>query len=251
MPPFEVNAVRFGRDGLFGCEAFDFQDISIGEELCIAVPIWVGRLLFVGDPFGEKEITQLISDPAFGVAETDLERFGLFLLRKSPQIPTEVDTGVCQVGIFPEGQVPVGKIIVHRELGALGKIDGVGDVGRLGDEGDSTLIENGQAPRTDGESFSGGVHEAMFDLDEAIWVPEDFQAFLPAKLWIHFSGEAASFFGQKFKGDAVVVRGVALLVFGGGPESVPTVDHPLLGARLSHLLFVFKKNVGAVHWAEP
>ena len=162
-----------------------------------------------------------------------------------------MDTGVCQVSIFPEGEIAVGQVILHGKLGAFGKIDGVGDVGRLGDEGDSALIENGQAPRTDGQCFSGGVHDAVFDLDEAIRVPEDFQALLPAKLGIHFASEAAPFFGQQFEGDAVIVRGVALLVFGGGPEPVSTVDHPLFGPGLAHLLLVFKKNVGAVDGAKP
>ena len=84
MPPFEVDAVRFGGDGLFGGKTLDFQDISIGEELCVAAAIGVGRLLFMGDPFGEKEIAQLIADPAFGMPKPNLERFGSFLLGKGP-----------------------------------------------------------------------------------------------------------------------------------------------------------------------
>jgi hypothetical protein len=56
VPPFEVDAVRFGGDRLFGCKAFDFQNISVGEEFGVTAPIWVSCLLFVGDPFGEKEI---------------------------------------------------------------------------------------------------------------------------------------------------------------------------------------------------
>jgi len=81
VPPFEVDAVRFGGDGLFGRKTFDFQDISVCEKFCVATPIGVGRLLFVGDPFCEKEITQLIPNPAFGMAEADFESFGTFLLR--------------------------------------------------------------------------------------------------------------------------------------------------------------------------
>jgi hypothetical protein len=86
-----VDAVGFGRDGFFGGKAFDFQDISVRKKFCVAATIGVGRSLLVGDPFGEKEITQLIADPTFGMAEADFERLSIFLLGKGPQISAEVD----------------------------------------------------------------------------------------------------------------------------------------------------------------
>ena len=126
----------------------------------------------------------------------------------------------------------------------------MGHVRGLRNQCDPALIEDGQAPRTDRERFSCGVHEAVFDLDEAVWVPKDFDAFLPAKLFVFFSGQPASFFWEEFEGDTIVVESVALIVFGCGPESVPSVDHPLFGAGLSRLLFVFKKYVGSVYRAK-
>ena len=95
MPPFGVDAVGVGGDGFFGGEAFNFQDVAVSEEFRVAAPIGVDRLLFVGDPFGEKEISKLITDPTFGMAEADFESFGILLLRESPQISAEVDAGVC------------------------------------------------------------------------------------------------------------------------------------------------------------
>jgi hypothetical protein len=95
MPPFGVDAVRVGGDGFFGGKAFNFQDIPVRKKFCVTAPIWVGGILLVGDPFGEKEISQLITDPTFGMAEADFESFGIFLLRESPQISAEVDAGVC------------------------------------------------------------------------------------------------------------------------------------------------------------
>jgi len=86
--------VGVGGDGFFWGKTFDLQDISVCKKFCVAASIWVGRLLIVGDPFGEKEISQLITDPTLGMAEADFESFGIFLLRKGPQISTEVDTGV-------------------------------------------------------------------------------------------------------------------------------------------------------------
>jgi len=87
--------VGVGRDGFFRGKAFDFQDISVREKFCVAAPIGVDRILFVRDPFGEKEISKLITDPTFGMAEADFEGFSIFLLRESPQISTEVHAGVC------------------------------------------------------------------------------------------------------------------------------------------------------------
>ena len=63
----------------------------------------------------------------------------------------------------------------------------MGDVGRLGDGGDSALIENRETPGADGEGFCGVVHQAVFDLDETIRVPNDFETFLPAKLFVFLS----------------------------------------------------------------
>jgi hypothetical protein len=80
VPPFEVDAVRFGGDGLFGRKTFDFQNFSVREKFCVTTPIGVGRFLFVGDPFCKKEIPQLISDPTFGMAKADFEGFGTFPL---------------------------------------------------------------------------------------------------------------------------------------------------------------------------
>ena len=126
----------------------------------------------------------------------------------------------------------------------------MGDVGRLGDGGDPALIQDGQAPRTNGERFPCGVHEAVFDLDEAIRVPNDFETFLPAKLFVFFSGQSAAFFREELKGDPIVVESVALIVFGRGPESVSPVDHPLFRAGLAHLVFVFKKYVRSIDRAK-
>ena len=78
--------MRVGGDGFFWGKAFNFQDISVRKKFCVTAPIGVGRLLFVGDPFGKKEIPQLISDPTFGVAKADFESFGIFLLREGRQI---------------------------------------------------------------------------------------------------------------------------------------------------------------------
>jgi len=80
VPPFVVDAMGAGRDGFFGSKALDFQDISVRKKFRVTAPIGVGRLLVVGDPFGEKEIAQLITDPAFGVTKADFEGFGVFLL---------------------------------------------------------------------------------------------------------------------------------------------------------------------------
>jgi hypothetical protein len=127
----------------------------------------------------------------------------------------------------------------------------MGYISRLRNQGDPTLIQDGQAPRANGESFCGGVHEAVLDLDEAVWVPKDFYTLLPAKLFVFFSGQPASFFREEFEGDPIVVESVALVVFGCGPEPVSAIDHPLFGAGPAHLLFVFKKNVRSINWAEP
>ena len=81
VPPFKVDAVGVSSYGFFRGEAFDFQDISISEKLCIAASVGIGRFRFVGDPFGEKEISQLVPDPTFGMAEADLEGLGVLLLR--------------------------------------------------------------------------------------------------------------------------------------------------------------------------
>ena len=78
--------MRVGGDRFFGGKAFNFQNICVRKKFCVTAPIWVGRLLFVGDPFGEKEISQLITDPTFGMAEADFESFGIFLLREGRQI---------------------------------------------------------------------------------------------------------------------------------------------------------------------
>ena len=86
VPPFVVNAVGAGRDRFFRGEAFDFRDISVRKKFRVTAPIGVGRLLVVGNPFGEKEIAQLIADPTFGVAKADFESLGVFLLREGPQI---------------------------------------------------------------------------------------------------------------------------------------------------------------------
>ena len=126
----------------------------------------------------------------------------------------------------------------------------MGDVGRLGNEGDPALIEDGEAPRTDGEGFCGVVHQAVFDLDDPIRVPNDFETFLPAKLFVFFSGQSAAFFREELKGDPIVVESVALIVFGRGPESVSPVDHPLFRAGLAHLVFVFKKYVRSIDRAK-
>ena len=80
VPPFVVDAMGAGRDRFFGSKALDFQDISVRKKFRVTAPIRVGRLLVVGDPFGEKEIAQLITDPAFGVTKADFEGFGVFLL---------------------------------------------------------------------------------------------------------------------------------------------------------------------------
>ena len=65
-----------------------------------------------------------------------------------------------------------------------------------------------------------------------------------------FSGQPASFFREEFEGDPIVVESVALVVFWCGPEPVSAIDHPLFGAGLTHLLFVFKKYVGSVYGAK-
>ena len=80
VPPFVVDAMGAGRDRFFGSKALDFQDISVRKKFRVTAPIGVGRLLVVGNPFGEKEIAQLITDPAFGVTKADFEGFGVFLL---------------------------------------------------------------------------------------------------------------------------------------------------------------------------
>ena len=126
----------------------------------------------------------------------------------------------------------------------------MGYVSGLRNQGDPTLIGDSQAPRANGESFSGGVHEAVFDLEQAVWIPDDFHTFLPAKLLVFFSGQSASFFWKEFERNPIVVESVALLVFGCGPKSVPTVDHPLLSSGLSHLLLIFKEYVRSVDRAK-
>ncbi len=75
----------------------------------------------------------------------------------------------------------------------------MGDVGRLGDGGDSALIENRETPGADGEGFCGVVHQAVFDLDETVWVPEDLKALLPAKCFVFLTGQSASLFGKEFE----------------------------------------------------
>jgi len=90
-----MDGVGVRRNGAFWCKTFDFEDVAVSEEFRVAAPIGVDRLLFVGDPFGEKEISKLITDPTFGMAEADFESFGILLLRESPQISAEVDAGVC------------------------------------------------------------------------------------------------------------------------------------------------------------
>ena len=88
VPPFVVNAVRVGGDGLFRGEAFDFQDLSVRKKFRVAAPIGIGRISLMTDPLGEEKISQLITDPAFGMAEAKFEGFGIFLLRQGPEIST-------------------------------------------------------------------------------------------------------------------------------------------------------------------
>ena len=55
MPPFRMDRVGVRRNGAFRGKAFDFEDVAVSEEFRVAAPIGVGRILLMGNPFGEKE----------------------------------------------------------------------------------------------------------------------------------------------------------------------------------------------------